>query len=462
MSLWYDLKKKSYATNGKESWIKSYCDRAVESMSQKLLSHFGGAEGRHKAEDIDFDGKATVKEKIEQGFNNCMQEDENLSSRIETEKAERTASFNEVKEELQNEILVRGGMINDIREDIAPVLLMNELKDATLDEEDNSVLCIDGTGNYSAEGLELSFKAPCSKNEISRIDLTISQAFEVEEPEELPEGGDDIIEVPDIEAPDNEKPEPVDPSKKVESFTFKNGKDFKEWDYVTVLFSGTTVEVKEVYETGFFDYRISDNSRNISFLKRDFEILNEEVTENWRDIINLNDKTNALEEFRDSVEGSSIKLLKTISLEEAVASIETTFEKPLKEIYVRFIGKLDTDVNVTDCGLLALCDSGSHYFAYTGNKQFSTTTNKAFILHSREITPNYWETEFTQSTLNVDDTGRMQGLDAQTGTLYKSYSTRLQPRLERYLTNFRFAIKDAQYSFAAGSKLEIYGVEVDE
>ena len=459
MSLWYDLKKKSYATNGKESWIKSYCDRVIELMGQKLISHFGGAEGRHKAEDVDFDGTTTVKEKVEQGFNNCMQEDENLSSRIEMEKTERKEAFNQVKEELQNELLVRDGMINSIREDIAPVLLINELTGATLDEEDNSVLCIDGEGNYSAEGLELSFKAPCSKSEVSRVDLTLSYG-DAENINLLSEE----IDVPDLDVPIEpiEPIEPVDPTEKVESFTFKSGKDFKEGEYVTVKFSGTTVEVKEAYQTGYFDYRISDNSRNISLLKRDFEILNEEVTENWRDIINLNDKTDALEEFRDSVEASSIKLLKTITLEEAVASIETTFEKPLKEIYCRFIGKLNVENEVTDCYINAKTDGGTHYLVWSNNLTFSPTERKAFIFHAKEMIPHYWETDFPKTTLKIVDGGHMQGISDHTADVRRSYSSRLHDRYGRYVSNLSFDVRYAKYSFAVGSTLEIYGVEVDE
>ena len=479
MSLWYDLKKKSYATNGKESWIKSYCDRAIGLLSQKLSAHFSGAEGRHNAEDLDFDQTSTVKEAITQGFEECSRKNESLVASLETEKAERLAECQgirtelqdekaerladgqEIRDELQNEIQAIEGITDSIRADITPVLLTNELKEATLDETDSSVLCIDARGNYSAQGLEISFKAPCSKSEISRIDLTLS----IDE-DTIDLLSEEDIEIPDLDIPTEDIEEPEEPdiavTEKTESFTLKNGKDFKEGEYVTILFSGTTAEVEEVYHTGFFDYRIVDNAKNISRLKRNLESTGEEVSENWADIMTLKDKTDALEDFRDSVEASSMKLIQKISLDESVASIQTTFEKPLKELYVRFIGKLDSEEEVSDCTLMALCDGGSQYFVYSGNKLFSPTMNKAFIFHSKEVLPNCWETDYPLSTLNATDAGVMQGINAHSSAVHRSYSTRYYTNLPRYVANLTFAILQGKYSFAVGSTLEIYGVEVDE
>ena len=321
MSLWYDLKKKSYATNGKESWIKSYCDRIIGLMGQKLLSHFDGTEGRHKAEDVDFDQTATVKERIEEGFNNCLREDERMALCLETEESERKAECegiraeiqNErakrleddqgIRAELQNEIQTREDIIDSIRADISYILSKDELKEAIVDENDSSVLCIDAKGNYSAEGLEISFQAPCSKSELSRIDLTLSIGEEdidlmsEVEPADL---DDEIIDVPELDDPIDpidpiEPIEPVDPAEKVESFTFKSGKDFEEGDYVTVIFSGTTAEVKEVCKTGYFDYRISKNEKKFGWLLG--------LLDNYYDktIENIENNINILEEFRDGL-----------------------------------------------------------------------------------------------------------------------------------------------------------------
>ncbi len=461
MSLWYDLKKKSYATNGKESWIKSYCDRAIGLLSQKLSAHFSGAEGRHNAEDLDFDQTSTVKEAITQGFEECSRKNESLVASLETEKAERLADGQEIRDELQNEIQAIEGITDSIRADITPVLLTNELKEATLDETDSSVLCIDARGNYSAQGLEISFKAPCSKSEISRIDLTLS----IDE-DTIDLLSEEDIEIPDLDIPTEDIEEPEEPdiavTEKTESFTLKNGKDFKEGEYVTILFSGTTAEVKSVYQAGFFDYRIVDNAKNISRLKRNLESTGEEVSENWADIMTLKDKTDALEDFRDSVEASSMKLIQKITLDESVASIQTTFEKPLKELYVRFIGKLDSEEEVSDCTLTALCDQGMQYFTWIGSCAFSPTNFKAFVFHSKEITEHLWETDFG-AVVDTNDFGRMQGIAAHTVSVKRAYSTRYEiNKLSRYVNDLTFATYQGKYSFAVGSTLEIYGVEVDE
>ncbi len=56
MSLWYDIKKKSYASDGKGSWLKSYVDKVFSDFKTKfntlLESHYIGDEGRHSAEDV--------------------------------------------------------------------------------------------------------------------------------------------------------------------------------------------------------------------------------------------------------------------------------------------------------------------------------------------------------------------------------------------------------------------------
>lgn len=56
MSLWYDIKKKSYASDAKGSWIKLYVDKMISELKTKfnahLESHYIGDEGRHSAENV--------------------------------------------------------------------------------------------------------------------------------------------------------------------------------------------------------------------------------------------------------------------------------------------------------------------------------------------------------------------------------------------------------------------------
>ena len=159
-----------------------------------------------------------------------------------------------------------------------------------------------------------------------------------------------------------------------------------------------------------------------------------------------------------------LKLLKTITLEEAAASIETTFEKPVKELYVRFIGALDIEVDVTNCSIIAFCNTGLQYFRYSLNQKFSPNVRKVIVFHSKEVTPRYWETDYPDAMLNITDIGEMQGIGEHTANVKRSCSTRLNTRvnLDRYVKDLAFKVQNAKYSFAVGSTLEIYGVEVDE
>lgn len=85
MSLWYDIKHKSYATDYKNSWIRSYVEKLVEalktSVDSKFTSHFNGTLGRHVADDIDCDDGTTVQ------------------SALENEAAARSSSINELRED---------------------------------------------------------------------------------------------------------------------------------------------------------------------------------------------------------------------------------------------------------------------------------------------------------------------------------------------------------------------------
>jgi hypothetical protein len=157
-----------------------------------------------------------------------------------------------------------------------------------------------------------------------------------------------------------------------------------------------------------------------------------------------------------------LNLIKTITLTEGVTSIETTFEKPMKEIYMVFTGTLDgiTD-DVSDCIISAKCDGGSQYLFYKAALKFAPNTNKAYIAHAKEIVERRWETEFAGNTLGIGASGILQGLDASSANPRTSYSARLLS-LPRHIDNLTFSIYNAKYSFAIGSTLEIYGVEVDE
>ena len=180
-------------------------------------------------------------------------------------------------------------------------------------------------------------------------------------------------------------------------------------------------------------------------------------------ITNPEDVTN--KEYVDSCV-LGMKHIQTINLTEAAVSMKTTFAKPLKEIYMVFVGTLDgLSANVSNCSLAARTDAGQQFFFYTGNNTFTTTTNRGYVVHAKEIVERRWESVHPQGTLIMPAGDFMQGADDTTRTPRISYSTRFQKGLARYVSTLEFLIPNASssgYAFAAGSTLKIYGVEVDE
>ncbi len=167
-------------------------------------------------------------------------------------------------------------------------------------------------------------------------------------------------------------------------------------------------------------------------------------------------------ELAGKADKEELKLIKTITLTEAVTSIGATFEKPLKEIYMVFTGTLDGIANEgTSCIIAARCNGGSQYLFYKSSLKFAPNTNKVYIAHAKEIVERRWETVFAGNMLVITANGVLQGLDASSSNPRMSYSSR-KTDFSRYIDNLDFFVYGAKYSFAVGSTLEIYGVEVDE
>ena len=95
MSLWYDKKGKEYATKGPTSWIKYYAEYLVsglrDQMDARLTRHYDGTEGRHRAEDIDFDESATVKEMLETETSQRKAEDALIRGSLQAESQTRAS-----------------------------------------------------------------------------------------------------------------------------------------------------------------------------------------------------------------------------------------------------------------------------------------------------------------------------------------------------------------------------------
>ncbi len=64
MSIWYDKKGRSYASNGPTSWVKNYVEHLFALVSAQLKGHVSGTEEKHRAEDIVYDENTSLMEAL--------------------------------------------------------------------------------------------------------------------------------------------------------------------------------------------------------------------------------------------------------------------------------------------------------------------------------------------------------------------------------------------------------------
>ena len=102
MSLWYDIKKKSYAYDAKESWLRSYVDKIVSALKTELLEklgqHFAGKFGAHNAADINCSSGESVQTALDLEASERIAGDSLVRSLVTTEEEARIAGDNEVKD----------------------------------------------------------------------------------------------------------------------------------------------------------------------------------------------------------------------------------------------------------------------------------------------------------------------------------------------------------------------------
>ncbi len=122
MSLWYDKQGKNYASDGKTSWIKVYAEHIVETLKNSMIAKFGmhyeGLEGRHKAEDVDYDSASTIKEKIEEEENARINGDNDILVAVRDEENARISGDNDIIGAVRDEENARINGDNDILGDV--------------------------------------------------------------------------------------------------------------------------------------------------------------------------------------------------------------------------------------------------------------------------------------------------------------------------------------------------------
>lgn len=170
----------------------------------------------------------------------------------------------------------------------------------------------------------------------------------------------------------------------------------------------------------------------------------------------------------EALDKSKLKLIKKVAVEGPAPRIRVDFDKPLKEMWVRFAGSIDgATATVSDAILCAYSANGSQYLFYLGSCKFTVNRITVFTFHAKEIVPYQWETvyggSFAADTRDTEFGYSIQGLSTHSVDTRIAYSTRVPGQInERYIDYISFGEFNGKYSFATDSYLEIWGVEVDD
>ena len=301
MSIWISKKEKSYAGSPTANWLKRYVEYLTkgmkETLEQEIVDHCDGTAFPHSADAINFEGSGSVQDAIQK------------------EIADRKAADNEVRNRLTEEQQVRANAIQELAGDLTGKKPLDFVVRVT-------TTGMVAYGNYQFESADKSYAEILDAyNEGKNVYLLINN-----------------IRVAQLHSV----------GYAIQFFTTQ-GPDKH------IIFS---VNAENTWQVKVNLYYTTDEVDNELTKKADVTALNKKA-----DAEEVNQKFSDLESALNNMSGNAdtpLKLIKTITLTDAVTSIETTFEKPLKEIYMVFTGTLDgiTDA-VSDCIISAKCDGGS-------------------------------------------------------------------------------------------------------
>jgi len=172
MSLWYDVKKKGYAHDGKTSWIRSYVDKVIEAMRSEVAtrfnSHFAGESGKHRASDIvcndGRDVEASLQAEASARSNGAVALQNNINAEIQARQSEDIALRNEINAEK----LARGQAVESLEASAAAESNARQAEDSRLEER------IDQEASAREAGLSLKVDKEDGKG-LSANDYTTAE-----------------------------------------------------------------------------------------------------------------------------------------------------------------------------------------------------------------------------------------------------------------------------------------------
>ena len=97
MSFWYDIKHKKYASDARDSWIRSYAEKLVSNLKGEtdstLTAQYSGTVGRHSAASVDCTDGSTVQAALDSEKSARMSSDASVLSELNSKAATLSAAI---------------------------------------------------------------------------------------------------------------------------------------------------------------------------------------------------------------------------------------------------------------------------------------------------------------------------------------------------------------------------------
>ena len=137
MSLWYDVKKKIYASSPNDNWyisyIKKMCDKLNSTLSARISNHISAIAERHTASDIDYSEGKTVRQALDEEISARENADASNQTKIEQSVSQLQSEFKAADNTLKQTLLAEDTSIRSEIESTATIL-RQEFNDAVTEK----------------------------------------------------------------------------------------------------------------------------------------------------------------------------------------------------------------------------------------------------------------------------------------------------------------------------------------
>lgn len=137
MSLWYDVKKKIYASSPNDNWyisyIKKMCDKVNSTLSARISNHISAIAERHTASDIDYSESKTVRQALDEEISSRKSADDSNQTKIEQSVTQLQSEFKAADNTLKQALLAEDTSIRSEIESSATTL-RQEFNDAVTEK----------------------------------------------------------------------------------------------------------------------------------------------------------------------------------------------------------------------------------------------------------------------------------------------------------------------------------------